>query len=326
MAFAASFLKTLAQVAVRRRRQGPTHPEWGLRLETTVETLRAGGEAQLAGTLEAWRRGQELTARTVPLARGVKVKERMLGGRPALELSPAREPKSAFLYLHGGGYVTGSSQTHKALVSRIVQATGATGVVLDYRLAPEHPFPAAIEDATQAFGEMIDHYGHHVWIAGDSAGGGLSVATMCNLRDRGLRLPWHAVLLCPWVDLMGSHPSVAENLPYDWGDRRTLDFYAGHYVPSVADRQHPLSSPIHASLKGLPPLLIQYGGAELLRDECRQLVKNAERDGVLVAGREWPGMVHDFQLFAPLVPQSRAAIAEIAAFVDAPYAPSLFSE
>lgn len=321
MTFAASFLRNLITVAARRRRQGPAHPEWGIRLETTVETLRQGGEAQLRGTLEEWRRGQEETARTVWMARGVRERERVVGGRPALELTPTdRSPTSAFLYLHGGGYVTGSSRTHRALVSRIVAATGAMGVVLDYRLAPEHPFPAAIEDAALAITEMIEEHGHHVWIAGDSAGGGLALATMCALRDRGARLPWHGVLLCPWVDLEGSHPSIAENLPFDWGDRRTLDFYAAHYAKD--ERRHPLSSPIHASLRGLPPLLIQYGDAELLRDECRTLVANAQRDGVLVQGREWKGMVHDFQLFAPLVPQSRAAIAEIAAFVAQPFAPT----
>lgn len=312
MAFATTLLSNLMRVVIRRRKHGPAHPDWGHRIEATVLTLREGGEAQLAGSLDAWRAGQEIAAATVPLARGVRQRSTELGGVHALELTPRRWD-STLLYLHGGGYVTGSSVTHRALASRIAAASGARAYVIDYRLAPEHPFPAAIEDTVAAAQDLMRR--GPIWIAGDSAGGGLALASMLVMRERGLPLPEHAALLCPWVDMEGALPSIEENVPYDWGDRRTLDFYARHYADG--DARNPLISPIHASLEGLPPLIVQYGGAELLRDECRLLVEHAHRDGVSVEAREWPGMVHDFQIFAPYVPQSRAAIAEIGALVRA---------
>lgn len=309
MSFTRAFLANLARVSLRRARHGPHHPAWGRRLEATVETLRADGDAKLAGTLAAWRASQEVAARSVPIARGVRQSHTRLAGRDALVLHPARS-RGRFLYLHGGGYATGSPTTHRALVSRIARATSCTAYVLDYRLAPEHPFPAAIEDAASAI-EALAAEGP-LFVAGDSAGGGLSLAAMLSLRERRGPMPSAAVLLCPWVDLRGSHPSIEENVRYDWGDRRTLDFYATQYG---ADPDHPLASPIHASLAGLPPMLIQSGDAELLRDECRRLAANARRDGVEAELREWHGMVHDFQIFAPVVPESRAAIAEIGAWV-----------
>lgn len=306
VSFASELLTNIARAVVRRRRRGPHHPAWGHRLEAAVETLRAGGEAQLRGTLEAWRAGQEAAAALTPIARGMAQRDVVHAGMRAIELTPTRgAPSSSMLYLHGGGYVTGSSRTHRGLASRIALAANARAIVLDYRLAPEHPFPAALEDALAACQAMEGPY----WICGDSAGGGLALAAMCALRDRGAPLPTYAVLLCPWVDMEGSHPSIEENVRFDWGDRRTLDFYASHYASH--DKRDPRVSPIHASLVGLPPMLVQWGDAELLRDECRQLVANARRDGVAIEPREWHGMVHDFQIFAPFVPQSRAAIAEI---------------
>jgi acetyl esterase/lipase len=311
MSFTSAFLANLVRVSVRRMRRGPHHPAWGKRLEATVETLRADGDAKLSGTLASWRASQEAAAASVPMARGVRVSSERCAGREALVLRPAGRERGTFLYLHGGGYATGSPRTHRALVSRLVAATGAAAWVLDYRLAPEHPFPAAIDDARAALLELTERRGP-TFVAGDSAGGGLALAAMCRLRDEAEALPPFAVLLCPWVDLGGTHPSIEENLPYDWGDRRTLDFYREQYG---ADPGHPLASPIHASLTGLPPLLVQSGDAELLRDECRRIADHARRDGVEVEHREWPGMVHDFQLFAPFVPQSRAAIDEIGAWV-----------
>ncbi len=312
MSFAASLLTNLVKVSLRRPRQGPGHPAWGRRLEAAILTLREGGEAQLAGTIDAWRAGQEAASATVPLARGVRQRSTSLADVPALELTPKRWD-STMLYLHGGGYVTGSPVTHRALASRIAAASHARAYVLGYRLAPEHPFPAAIEDTVAAAQDLLRR--GPVFLAGDSAGAGLALAAMLVMRERGLRLPDHAVLLCPWLDMEGASPSIEENVPFDWGDRRTLDFYASHYAPH--DPRNPLVSPIHASLVGLPPLIVQYGGAELVRDECRTLVEHCKRDGVAIEAREWPGMVHDFQVFAPYVPQSRAAIAELGELVRA---------
>ncbi len=306
---------SVLRVGLRRRRNGPFHPEWGLLLEATVDYLRGEGERQLAGTLAEWRRNQEISAKSTPAARGVRISDGTLAGRSTLDLVPSGAPRGTILYLHGGGYVTGSPRTHRGMVSHIVAASGARAVLLDYRLAPEFPFPSAIEDAVAAIDALYASgvAPAQLVVMGDSAGGGLAVAAMNRLRDSGKRLPGGAALLCPWVDLEGTTPSVVDNARFDWGDRRTLDFYAHHYA--AGRLRDPEVSPIHASLHGLPPLLIQSGGAELVRDECRMLAENARRDGVRVEAHEYPGMVHDFQLFTPLVPQSRAAIAELGEFV-----------
>lgn len=317
MSFTTRFLANLITVTTRRWRRGPHHPEWGLLLETAVETLRKDGEVQLAGTLDEWRRNQEAAAQTSPAARGVVTSEGEIAGRPALILERTLGPsrRGTILYLHGGGYVTGSPRTHRSMVSHLVAASGVRAVLLDYRLAPEHPYPAAIDDTVGAIRAMYKGGipPAELVLAGDSAGAGLCLAAMIELRDRGQPLPVAATLLCPWVDLEGTLPSIVENTKYDWGDRRTLDFYAKHYA--VGKLREPRVSPMYASLAKLPPLLIQSGGGELMRDEARQLAANARRDGVPVVAHEWPGMVHDWQLFAPLVPQSKAAIEELASFI-----------
>lgn len=317
MSFVTELLVNLVRVGVRRARRGPFHPAWGILLETTVETLRAASEVQLRGTIEAWRAGQEKSAATTPPARGVTIRERRLAGRPALELVPRdwRDSDGTILYFHGGGYCTGSPRTHRTMVSHIVAASNLRAIIPDYRLAPEHPFPAAIDDAVACLRALYAEgvAPERLALAGDSAGGGLSLVTMMQQREDKLPQPACAVLLCPWGDLEGSFPSMEDNAKYDWGDRRTLDFYALRYAPGKL--RDPRVSPIHASLVGLPPLLIQSGDAEVLRDEIRVIVGNARRDGVRVEAHEYPGMVHDFQLFAPLVPQSKAAIDEIAEYL-----------
>jgi monoterpene epsilon-lactone hydrolase len=317
MSFATRFLAKLIAVTARRLRRGPHHPEWGVLLETAVETLREDGEVQLAGTLDDWRRNQEASAKTSPAARGVSVREGELGGRPALvvEKNDGGSARGLILYLHGGGYCTGSPRTHRSMVSHLVAMSGVRAVLLDYRLAPEYPYPAAIDDSVAAIRALYKSGlpPAELVLAGDSAGAGLCLAAMMELRDRNIPMPVAATLLCPWVDLEGTLPSVVENVKYDWGDRRTLDFYAQHYARGKL--RDPRVSPMHAKLTKLPPMLIQSGGGELMRDEARQLAENARRDGVSVISHEWPGMVHDWQLFAPLVPQSKAALAELAAFI-----------
>jgi len=221
------------------------------------------------------------------------------------------------MYLHGGGYTLGSIATHRKLVGHLAKSIGCRALSLDYRLAPEHPFPAAIDDATAGFRWLIDQgiASGHVVIAGDSAGGGLTVATMLNLRDTGRPLPAAAVLLSPWTDLEGTGESMTS--------RRDVDVFIdpGDLTSEVArytggrDPRDPLISAIYADLTGLPPLLIHVGDHEVLLDDSTRLCDVAKNAGVEVSIEIWPEMLHVFQAAVGTVPESDASVAAIASWV-----------
>lgn len=239
-------------------------------------------------------------------------------GVPAQWLTaPGADPRRAVLYLHGGGYVIGSINSHRDLGSRISAAAGARVLMIDDRLAPENPFPAAVDDATHAYRFLlasgVDARG--TVIAGDSAGGGLTVATLVNLRDLGVRLPAAGVCLSPWVDMEGLGDAMTSRDAQDpMVHRPQLLETAAAYL-NGADPRHPLASPLHADLTGLPPLLIQVGTAETLFDDSTRLASAARNAGVEVTLEPWEEMFHVFQVFAVLLPEAQQAIDRIGAFV-----------
>jgi len=223
------------------------------------------------------------------------------------------------LYLHGGSYVLGSVATHRSLVARLSEACRAIALVVGYRLAPEHPFPAALNDALQAYrwllGRGIDSA--RIVVAGDSAGGGLAAAMLVALRDAGGPLPAAAVLLSPWVDLEGTGASLTVNAHADPmieldGLRRAAAAYLGG-----ADPRTPLAAPLHADLGGLPSMLIQVGGREALLDDALRFTDRARAGGVDVQLDRWDEMIHVWQAFAPLLPEAGAALERVGAFVRA---------
>jgi monoterpene epsilon-lactone hydrolase len=221
------------------------------------------------------------------------------------------------LYLHGGGYFFNSPQTHRAITFALAKGAGARLFALDYRLAPEFPFPAALDDAVAAYRRLL-HDGiapENLIVAGDSAGGGLVLATLVALRDQGDPLPAGAVLFSPWTDLAVTGASVAANEPtdalfYAEGLRHAVPHYLGGEAPT-----HPLISPLYADLKGLPPLFIQASDSEVLLDDSTRLVEKAREAGVHVMFKTWPRLPHVWQVFAPFLPEGRAALAEAAAFI-----------
>jgi acetyl esterase/lipase len=241
-----------------------------------------------------------------------------IGGVAAECITP-RTPTDhpVLLYFHGGGYNVCSPATHRGLASRIALATTARVVVPDYRLAPEHPHPAALEDALAVYRALLTAgtRPEQMVIAGDSAGGGLSLATLVSLRDAGEPLPAAAVLLSPWVDLTLSGASLDAHEASDYCWRRALEVYASNYLSGL-DPCHPLASPLYADPTGLPPLLIQAGGSETLLDDSRAYVEHARAAGVEVEFEINEGSIHVFQAFAPMVPGSTAAIARIGEFVQ----------
>jgi acetyl esterase/lipase len=222
------------------------------------------------------------------------------------------------LYLHGGSYNAGSINSHRSLAANIAAAANARVLIIDYRLAPEHPYPAAVDDATAAYEWLLDN-GHapgEIIIAGDSAGGGLTMALLVHLRDKGKPLPALAICLSPWTDLAGAGQSLQTRAKADIIlDAGNLSKSAQAYLGG-ADPRAPLASPLYADLKGLPPLLIQVGSDEILLSDSTELAERAKGAGVNVTLEIWEPMQHDWHFAASFVPEGRQAIARIGEFVE----------
>jgi monoterpene epsilon-lactone hydrolase len=221
------------------------------------------------------------------------------------------------LFFHGGAYIAMSAETYRSVTSRLAIWAEARVFALDYRLAPEHPFPAALEDAVAAYGALIAEGipAAHIVVAGDSAGGGLALALLLALRDAQDPLPAGAVLFSPWTDLAATGQSIVDNSASD------AMFFGSWVAPTarhyLADTPatNPLASPVYADLTGLPPMLVQVSDSEVLLDDSRRVIENAARSGVDATLRIWPGLPHVWQFFAPILPEGRAALREAATFI-----------
>jgi acetyl esterase/lipase len=233
-------------------------------------------------------------------------------------ISPANAPEDkAILYFHGGGFRIGSVASHRDLIAQIVLASRCRVLAINYRLAPEHRFPAALDDALAAYGWMLDHglKAANIALAGDSAGGNLVLATMLALRDRGLPLPISAVLMSPWTDLAATGASYVTRAEADpIHQRRMILALAKDYLGGQGDPCDPLVSPLYADLQGLPPLLIQVGDRETVLDDSLVFADKARAAGIDVSLEVWDGMIHVFQMFE--LPEARQAIASIAGFLN----------
>jgi acetyl esterase/lipase len=232
--------------------------------------------------------------------------------------APGVRRDRVLVYVHGGGYAMGSVNSHRDLIARLSAAADCRALGLDYRLAPEHPFPAALEDATAAYGWLLDQgiAPHRIALAGDSSGGGLTAATLVALRDAGRPLPAAAVLLSPWVDFEATGESYESRKRFDPMVRRHLiQMQARTYLAGKGDLRNPLAAPLHADLSGLPPLLIQVGDHETLLDDSRAFAEKARAASVDVTLEIWDEMIHVFQLFADELEEARRAIHRIGAFL-----------
>jgi epsilon-lactone hydrolase len=237
--------------------------------------------------------------------------------RPVAPNHPART--RCILYLHGGGYVAMSPRTHRSLTSRLAIWSDTSLFALDYRLAPEYPFPAALEDAVAAFRALVTggNSPSQIVVAGDSAGGGLALALLIALRDLGERLPAGAVLFSPWTDLAATGQSVIDNNERDalfYGSWMTS--LASHYL-GTTPATDPLASPLYADLTGLPPLALQASTTEILLDDSRRVTARAVQAGVPARLQLWPNTPHGWQVFAPILPEGRSALRDAAAFIRA---------
>lgn len=255
---------------------------------------------------------------TMPL-RGVRYEQEALGGVPC-EWVRAKNSSAqqVLLYLHGGGYVVGSPHSHRPITSRLAAWSGISVAALDYRLAPEHPFPAGLDDAVAAYRALLaaGHNPKQIAVGGDSAGGGLSIALVLKLRDLGLPQPAALLLFSPWTDVSMSGDSVRERadvevmLSPEFGQEMRA-----YYAPNGAFEQ-PLLSPLFADLQGLPPQLIQVGGLEILHSDSLRYHAKAVAAGVASQLEEWRACWHVWQLHAGVMPEADAALKRSAAFLQ----------
>jgi phosphinothricin tripeptide acetyl hydrolase len=267
----------------------------------------------------AERRAQyERAEKAFPTPPEVKVERVSAPVAPAEWLRPPGAAAGrVVLYLHGGGYVIGSPRSHRHLAAAVAAAGQASALLLDYRLAPEHPYPAAVDDATAAYRWLLDQgiAPGHIVIGGDSAGGGLTVATLLALRDARLPLPAGGVCISPWVDLTFSGASYRTRAAVDpIVTRPGIDEMARAYLGATAARA-PLASPLFADLRGLPPLLIHVGSDEVLLDDAVQLADRAKAAGVDATLEVWDRMVHVWHWFLPMLDEAQSAVDGIGRFI-----------
>ena len=255
-----------------------------------------------------------------PPAADIRVESVDAGGVPAeWSLAPGSDDTRVLMYFHGGGYCSGSIASHRGMVTEVGRAAKVGTLAVGYRLAPEHPFPAALDDALAAYGFLLDRGIAPVKIAlgGDSAGGGLTLATMISLRDAGKPLPGCAWLVSPWTDLTMSGESLAEKAAVDPLIQKVyLEELASAYLAG-ADPAGPLVSPLNAALAGLPPLLVQVGSDETLLDDAVRITRKAGATDVPVTLEVWPHMIHAWHLWAAELADGRRAIASAGAFIRA---------
>ncbi len=233
-------------------------------------------------------------------------------------VADGNDDAAVVLYLHGGGYVAGSIDSHRNLTGHLARATGMRVLALDYRLAPEHPHPAAVEDATAAYRWLLaqDVGAGRIVIAGDSAGGGLTVATLVALRDAGDPLPAAGVAISPWVDMEGLGESFRTRDEVDpMVGGAALAELAALFLGEGGDLRDPLAAPLHADLAGLPPLVVHVGDHEVLLDDATRLAARAEAAGVDVTLEVWPEMTHVWHASAGHVPEADQALARIAELI-----------
>jgi epsilon-lactone hydrolase len=259
------------------------------------------------------------TARFMTMVpKGVGIEKLNIDGIPSEWIYPSGvKSEKVVLHLHGGGYVTGGINSHQMMCVLMAQTLKMSVLLPEYRLAPEHPFPAALEDSLAVYRWLLakGHQPGDILLSGDSAGGGLGLAVVLSLRDAGEPLPSALVCMSPWTDLAFTGRSYISNAKAEAVlQENVLREWAACYIGKEKP-DHPLVSPIYADFHGFPPLLIQVGSDEILLDDARMLAEKAKADGVDVTLKIWEGMWHAWQVLGDLIPESRQAFDQFSQFV-----------
>lgn len=314
--FYGALTESLSSTAVQCAMHGRTHPEWPLSFELAMAFLRvAAGDYYDFGVALARKR-------VSPISPSVRRKTQLTRGRLAgleVDIHTARGVDAGaptILFLHGGGYVTCSPRSHRDIIARIAASARARCIAPDYRLAPEHPYPAALDDALACYRALLADgvSPRTLFVAGDSAGGGLAVALALELRAMGLPLPRGLLLMSPWLDLTLTVEGLTGQGRGDYIGARSLAANAMQYA-GRRELDHPSISPLFADLTGLPPISMETGAWEILYEQNLRFADKARAAGVVVQHSVVPGMLHAFPCFSAVLPQGVEAVDRVGRFV-----------
>jgi len=269
--------------------------------------------------VEQYRAGMEKMTSMAKMPDGVRTEKINCDGVPAEWIIPQNlKNPGVVLYLHGGGYAMGSINTHRALMARIADASKTKVLGIEYRLAPENPFPCAIDDAFKAYNWLLEQGFDHskIVISGDSAGGGLTVALLIRIRDENAPRPAAGVCLSPWLDLVATGESILKLADEDpLIDLTSVKQFALYYAPEEK-LKHPWISPLYADLTGLPPIYIQVSTSEILLDDTRRFAEKAQFAGIDIQVEYWEKMVHVWQAFGSYLPEALQAIQKLGIYIE----------
>ncbi len=286
-------------------------------LRAVAEMMRGQeGIAAEGLSMQERREGMEAMQAALPMPDDIETTAVDIGGIPGRwVVAPGARDDAFVIYYHGGGYVMGSLDTHQELMGRISRVCQAKVLGVDYRLAPEHVYPAAVEDGVSSYEWLLAQGADasRVMLAGDSAGGGLTMATLLSIRDKGGILPVGAMMFSPWTDLTASGESATSRADADPMVTLPALLEMAEIYYASADASDPLVSPVFADLRGLPPLLIQVGDAELLLDDASRLADNAKSAGVMALYQVWDEAFHVFQAI-PNLPEAADALQKVGKF------------
>ncbi len=288
-------------------------------MQAVIKTLKQNGEKNIRIRVAQSREGLEQLAVLAKLHDDVSIEKIRINNIAANWIStPESNLNNIVFYLHGGGYVGGSLTSHQDLAMRICRASKSRILLIDYRLAPEHRFPAALDDAIVCYKWLLEQEKippNRIVIAGDSAGGGLTLSTLIKLRDESIPLPTAAVCLSPWTDLAMTGNSLKENAKIDpWLKPSELYFLAELYIGNN-DPKNPFISPLYGELKGLPPILMHVGNTEILKSDSTRFAEKAKEAGVDITLKIWDDMIHVFQAFANWAPEGQEVINKIGEYI-----------
>lgn len=261
---------------------------------------------------------EEGAAKYAKIPIGVRIEEEYLEGIKGEWIIPANAKKGKIImYVHGGGYVSGSCSDHRGFVSKFAERCGITNYLYEYRLAPEHKFPAAVEDSVKVYKVLLARVEEpaDIIIAGESAGGGLTLALLLALKENNIPMPAAAVAISPWTDLTFSGESYRTKNKVSLAPLDSWIVFGKHYIGS-SKADNPLISPLFGDLKGLPPIFINSGDADELFDDGRIFSEKAKAAGVDITFRAGKDMVHCYPLLAPMFPEATEAMNEICEFIE----------
>lgn len=263
-----------------------------------------------------FREGVDKATARAKLPAGVHTEAVQIGQMAAEWIEPdTAVPGKALLYIHGGGFISGSVHTHRMHVAKFALGSGLKSLVFNYRLAPEHPFPAAVEDCVTAYQWLLDagYNAQDIVVGGKSAGGTLTLSLLLALQQAGAPLPAAAFSISPVTDLRCTAASFRTNAGRDIAPYNSWNVWTNHYIAGH-DPTDPLLSPLMGDYTGMPPLYVCVGSHEIHLDDCVHVAEKAQAQGVDVTLKVWPRMVHAFPILAPMFPEASAALADICAF------------